>query len=201
MYTHQKGHRPAWRHAVIAAVIGVASTLVVAGPANATIYERFQYEGEDYAAFPYCGLEEVQVDVQFSGRGHIRAGKGKTAGAFYIHDNSSAVQTLTNPENGKFVTISSDAVFQDIKATRVDGSIFEFVSHEVGQPFVLRDMDGNVVLRDRGAITWTYLFDTGGDDVPGGERLEELDVRVSGPHPGFFIEEDDECALAMELIG
>jgi hypothetical protein len=165
------------------------------------MYERFQYAGEDHDAFPYCDLDEVQVDVQFSGKGHIRAGKGKAAGAFYLQDNYSAVETWTNPENGKFATISHNGVFQDIKATRVEGSIFEFVSHEVGQPFVVRDMNGKVVLRDRGAITWTYLFDTGGDDVPGGEWLEDLDVRVSGPHPGFFLGEADECAIAMELIG
>lgn len=201
MNTHPKGRRTSWRHVITAAVIGVASTLVAAGPAHATIYERFQYADEEHFAFPYCGLDEVQVAVQLSGKGHIRAGKGKTAGAFYLHENSSAVQTWTNPENGRFVTISYDAVYKDIKATRVDGSIFEFVSHEAGQPFVLRDMDGNIVLRDRGAISWTYLFDTGGDDEPGGEPLEELDVRVSGPHPGFFLEQDEECALALELIG
>ena len=162
---------------------------------------RFQYADEDHFAFPYCDLDEVQVDVVFSGKGHIRSGKGKTAGAFYLHDNNSAVETWTNPENGKFVTISRHAVFQDIKATRVEGSVFEFVSHEVGQPFVLRDMHGNVVLRDRGLIAYTYLFDTLGDDEPGGDWLGEPDVRVSGPHPGFFLGEAEECALAMELIG
>jgi hypothetical protein len=44
------------------------------------------------------------------------------------------------------------------------------------------------------------LFDTGGDEVPGGEFIELLDVRVSGPHPGFFLEDGDECPTVVELL-
>lgn len=94
------------------------------------------------------------------------------------------LETFTNTANGKYLTILHDAVFQDLKAAHVEGSIFEFVSHEVGQPYVVRDMDGNVVLRDRGALTFSYLVDTLGDDVPGGVWVSEPEVRVSGPHPG-----------------
>ena len=54
------------------------------------------------------------------------------------------------------------------------------------------------MLRDRGAITTTYLFDTLGDDVPGGDFIEELDVRISGPHPGFG---PPDCAGVNNLIG
>lgn len=90
---------------------------------------------------------------------------------------------------------------QDVRATNVGGSVFEFVTHEVGQVFVVRDMDGNLVLRDRGRIAWTYLFDTLGDTEPGGVELDELDVRVSGPHPGYDISDEDYCAAVQDLIG
>ena len=49
---------------------------------------------------------------------------------------------------------------------------------------MLRDMTGGILLRDRGVIRTTVLFDTLGDDTPGGVTLEELDVSVAGPHPG-----------------
>jgi hypothetical protein len=184
------------------AITAAAAVMSVAfvTPVEATMFQKVEsYSGEDN--FPidgFCGLDEVQLNVEFSGRVQIREGKGKQAGAFFVHDNFSVLETITNRQNGKSFTVSRDGVFQDIRATRVDGSIFEFVSHEVGQPFVVRDMDGNVVLRDRGAITFTYLFDTLGDDVPGGEFIEELDVRISGPHPGFG---PPDCAGVHNLIG
>ena len=41
------------------------------------------------------------------------------------------------------------------------------------------------------------MFDTEGDDVPGGIFVEELGADVHGPHPGF----DDFCGLITPLIG
>ena len=177
-----------------------AMSIAFVTPVDATMFQKVEpYAGqENFPIDGFCGLEEVQLKVEFSGRFHIREGKGKQAGAFFAHDNYSVLETITNRQNNKSFTVSRDGVFQDIRATRVDGSIFEFVSHEVGQPFVVRDMDGNVVLRDRGAITFTYLFDTLGDDEPGGEFIEELDVRISGPHPGFG---PPDCAGVNNLIG
>jgi hypothetical protein len=182
--------------------IGLGAGLVAAGPANATMFQKVTpYAGVDN--FPidgYCGLPAVQLNVEFSGRTLIREGKGKQDGAFFFHDNFSVVETITNRDNGKFFTISHDGVYKDVRATRVgDSSIFEFVSQDAGQPFVVRDMDGNIVLRDRGSIAFTYLFDTLGDDFPGGDFIEELDVRISGPHPGFFVE--DECPAVVAMIG
>jgi hypothetical protein len=82
----------------------------------------------------------------------------------------------------------------------VDGPIFEFRVVEAGQPFVIRDSDGNLVARNRGSVHFTYLFDTGGDEEPGGEYVEGSDevIRVAGPHPSF---EASLCDIAGELIG
>jgi hypothetical protein len=187
----------------LVAAIGLLVGLIGAHPASATMFQRSEaYSGEEHISIDgFCGLESVSLDVVFSGRVHIREGKGKQDGAFFLHDNYSVLETITNNDTGRFLTASHDGVIQDIRATRVDGSIFEFVSHEVGQPFVVRDMDGDVVVRDRGALTFTYLFDTLGDDVPGGVFIEELDVRVSGPHPVFFLEPGEECPTVLALIG
>lgn len=193
--------RTSKKRVALALAVGFAGTLAAsAGAAEATIFERFEYAGTDDDEFELCGID-VQYQVEFAGRVRIREGKGKDASAFFLQDNYSATETFTNPENGKFFTISHDGVLQDLTATNVGGSVFEFVTHEVGQPFVVRDMDGNVVLRDRGAITQTYLFDTEGDNVPGGIFLEELDLRISGPHPGFELPPGAECPGVIDLIG
>lgn len=69
---------------------------------------------------------------------------------------------------------------------------------DAGQPFVVEDSDGNVVLRDRGTIRFRYLFDTGGDNQPGGEFVDFLGADINGPHPGF---DTDFCQIAGDLIG
>lgn len=190
-----------WRRRIgVATAVAAAVATATAGVASATIFDRGSYAGGFEETIQICGLN-IHHEVEFSGRYQIREGKNRSDDAFFLHDRYSGLDTFTNLDNGKFLTISHDGLFQDIRATRVEGSIFEFVTHEVGQPYVVRDMDGNVVLRDRGALTITYLFDTLGDDTPGGDWIEDLDVRISGPHPGWFLTPDDECAGLLDLVG
>ena len=62
--------------------------------------------------------------------------------------------------------IRGRAVFHEIKATQVGGDIYEFEAIEAGQPFVVEDSGSNVVVRDRGMIRRTALFDTLGTGCP-----------------------------------
>ena len=181
-----------------AAVAAAAAAMTVLGgaPSNATVVDRGSYSSEPYSfTHDDCGFE-VEVEGTSSGVFRLRSGKRDTATAFYGLDNYSFVETQTNPETGAFVTITANAVFNEIRAERVKGTIFEFEAVEAGQ-FRMYDSDGRLVARDRGSVHFHILFDTEGDDVPGGIFLEELGVDVHGPHPGF----DDFCGLITPLIG
>jgi hypothetical protein len=157
-----------------AAVLAAAVTVLGGAPAGATVIDRQSFVDEPYSfTHDECGFE-VDVEGTFNSRQHVRVGKGKTDSAFYGFDNYSFVETQTNPATGAFVTVKGNAAFHEIKATRVEGSIFEF---------------------DRGNIHIHILFDTEGDDVPGGKFIEELGVDVHGPHI------DDFCGLITEQIG
>lgn len=188
------------RRAAVGLAMALGATVALASPAEATIVHTEHYEGTFQDAFPLCGID-VELDVEFSGRIKIREGKGRDAGAFFLQDHFSVLETFTNPANGKYFTISRNGVFQELKATRIEGSIFEFIAHEVGQPFVLRDMDGNVVVRDRGAIVYRSVFDTLGDDQPGGIELDFEVVKIAGPHPGFAPSDEDVCGVVTSLLG
>ena len=83
----------------------------------------------------------------------------------------------------------------------MDGNVYEFRTIEAGQPFVVRDGVGRVVLRDRGVIRHRLLFDTLGDGMPGGIELDDEIVGVGGPHPGFDQTEEEFCAMVTSLIG
>jgi hypothetical protein len=166
--------------------------------AEVILHEKFADSFSD--DFELCGIP-VHTEFEFSGVTHLRVGTGDQDSAFFLLLRIRTTETITNPANGEFLVIEGDSLQHNTKATPVGGSVFRFTSIEAGQPFVLRDMTGAVLLRDRGVIRTTILFDTLGDDTPGGVTLEELDVSVAGPHPGFFMDEDGFCALVQDLIG
>jgi hypothetical protein len=178
------------------AVAAAAATALVAATAGATVVDRGHYSSEPYSfSYDDCGFV---VDVEGTSSGHFRfrEGKGKTDSAFFTLDNYSFTETQTNPETGEFVTIEANAVFNEIRAKRVEGTIFEFWAVDAGQ-FRMYDSDGRLVARDRGSLQFHILFDTEGDDVPGGIVIEEFPPKVRGPHPGF----DNFCGLITSLIG
>jgi hypothetical protein len=191
---------PSLRRCVATAGVLTLVLLALALPAHAEVilHERFADSFSDDVEL--CGIP-VHTDFEFHGVTHLRVGKGDLDSAFFLLLRIQTTETITNPANGKFLVIEGNTQQHDTKATPVEGSVFRFTSIEAGQPFVLRDMTGAVLLRDRGVIRTTILFDTLGDDTPGGVTLEEIDVRVGGPHPGFFMDDDAFCALARDLIG
>ena len=175
-------------------VLGVLALCAV--PAGATIYERGTYSEDFEETFVDCGITIHEVG-HVDGRYRLREGKGKTAGAFFGHDRFTLETTLTNTANDEFVTLRAHAIFNEIKATRISGTIFEFEAVEAGVPFSMYDSDGTLVARDRGSIHHHAIFDVEDDDVPGAIHIEELDPEVHGPHPGF----DDFCGLLLDQIG
>jgi hypothetical protein len=197
---HRSRPMPSFRRWVATAGVLALAVLAWALPAHAEVilHEKFADSFSD--DFELCGIP-VHSEFEFSGVTHLRVGKGDLDSAFFLLLRIRTTETITNPANGEFLVIEGNNLLHDTKATPVGGSVFRFTSVEAGQPFVLRDMTGTVVLRDRGVIRTTILFDTRGDDTPGGVTLEELDVSVAGPHPGFFTDDDAFCALVQDLIG
>ena len=177
----------------------VAAALVagsVAVSAQATVRERFQFE-DRWSFQEDCGFP-VQVTGSASGVFIGREGKNNDDGVFPYMNQFTFSETWTNPATGEWFVVRGHALFNEVKATHVEGSIFEFRFVEAGQPFVVEDSDGNVVERNSGSVHGTFLFDTGGDDQPGGEYLADLDFWVAGPHPSL---EKHPCDYAVDLIG
>lgn len=177
--------------AALVAGMSIAST----SAALARIVERERYSIEDSFTDEFCGIK-AEFDVEGSGLFMIRADRtGSTA--FLASDRYEYRDVITNPETGEWLVIRGRANFREVKATQVEGDIYRFRAQTAGQHFVIEDRDGNVVYRDRGLLVFEILFDTLGDDVPGGEVLSFELVEIRG-HPGYL---DDICPLALDLIG
>lgn len=179
-------------------VLAVATSLIVGvSPAGTTIFEKGRFSDEFSFTYDDCGFP-VSVEGTEEGRYRIRQGTGKTASAFFLQVTASFREVHTNTDTGEWFVLRGRRVFNEVKATRVEGTIFKFVAIEAGQPFVVENSAGEVVIRDRGVIRFTILFDTKGDAVPGGDLVEFLGADVRGPHPGF---DADFCEIASDLIG
>lgn len=172
------------RHRLVAVVGAAVLVLTLALPASASMFVRERYSGSDAFSYDDCGTV-VDVTVEFGGLFQIRTGTGDDASAFFAHDNYWYRETHVRRSDGKTVVLSGNGNFIETKATRVEGSIFTFTAINAGQLFTARDGDGNVIFRDRGVISETILFDTEGDDVPGGIFLDVLDTSFHGQFPSL----------------
>jgi hypothetical protein len=173
------------------------AALTVAPAAQATIFDRFRLVDEPYSfQDEICGIE-VQIEGTVTGTITLRTGKGKLATAFFEHDNLAFSETWT-AASGRFVTVTGNPNFNEVKAVPLGGNLFRFTAVEAGQPFRLYDSQGNLLLRDRGVIRFTAVFDTLGDDIPGGVLIEELEPSVRGPHPGFA--DETLCPVLVPLL-
>ena len=170
---------------------------VCAAPAGATVIHQGTDSGTDHFTDDSCGFTLVG-DVTFEVKTLLRV--DKSGQAFLEHTTFRETDTITNPDTGGFFFITHRGLYNEIKATQVEGTVYEFVAVEAGQPFVIKDAAGNVVSRDRGVIRHTFLFDTLGDGQPGGEFIVELNDDVNGPHPGFA-PDFPFCDIAAQLTG
>ena len=174
------------------ALVVVPVLAMIVGPARATIAEADTFH--DSFSFTHfdCGFA-VNVEGTADGRFRIRVGTGADETAFFLQSRVSWSEV--HSANGTSITLQGHSLYNEPRAIQVEGSVFEFTSIEAGQPFAIYDASGTLILRDRGVIHHTYLFDTQGDDVPGGIFIEDIDFRISGPHPSFEGGIEDYCAL------
>ena len=167
-----------------------------AGPAAGTIADRGHYAETESSSFVDCGgitFDEVNT---FSGQYMLKATKDPEA--FLLRDTFQFRDVITNRATKKWFVLRGIVNFHEIAYRHVSGTIYEFTANESGQPFVIEDSSGRVVVRDRGNIRHTALFDTLGDAQPGAEFIEETHTLVRGPHPAFD-DPDTFCNAAISL--
>jgi hypothetical protein len=183
---------------LLGAALGSMALLGVGGAqAGATVIERVHFSGSESFTIEDCDFP-LQVESTFRVQAHLRVDKGGQA--FLQEAAFSFRDVVTNPETGRWFVVRGHVQAHEIKATQIEGTVYEFVAIQAGQPFVIEDSAGNVIVRDRGVIRETFLFDTLGDGMPGGVFLESTNFVVHGPHPGLA-EDFSFCEIAAQLTG
>lgn len=183
---------------LLGAALGSMALLGFGGAqAGATVIERVHFSGSESFTNEDCEFP-LEVESTFRLQAHLRVDKGGQA--FLQEAAFSFRDVVTNPETGRWFVVRGHVQAHEIKATQIEGTVYEFVAIQAGQPFVIEDSAGNVIVRDRGVIRETFLFDTLGDGMPGGVFLESTNFVVHGPHPGLA-EDFSFCEIAAQLTG
>ena len=170
----------------------VLLAVALPAPAQAGPLEREHYSGTDSFDFDDCGFV-IHHEVVYEGLFMLKAPREEGAPP-RLFDNYEAHETLT--ANGRTLTIDHQGLYKDLRATLVEGTIYQFVVMEAGQPFVVRDGAGNVLLLDRGVLVATFQVDTKGDsDLENDEFIDGSFSLLAdhGRHPGFYL---DFCEMA-----
>jgi hypothetical protein len=170
--------------------------LAMAAPVRAAPIEWEHYSGTDSFDFSDCGFV-IHDEVVFEGVFMLKAPKTEGAPP-RLFDNYHSIETLS--ANGRWATIEHQGLYKDLHITNVQGTIYQFVAMEAGQPFTVRDSNGNVLLRDRGVLFTTFQVDTLGDTDLGNDVFIDGSwslLKDAGRHPGFYI---DFCAEATNYF-
>jgi hypothetical protein len=175
---------------------GGHGTIAVTRTANAAHYsyiDRFSYSD--------CGFT-VNVVHENSGTFHLRPGRQGDTTPYYF-DNYEWHTVQTNPANGKWFREDGQGLYRDLHITKVEGTVYTFVSQETGRPYTLTDMNGNRVFADRGRLLTTFQVDTKGDaDLSNDEFIEGSFQLLddNGAHP-FWHFDGDFCEIVQNLLG
>jgi hypothetical protein len=178
------------------ALVALAIAFLLTSPVQAgRPLAREHYSVTDSFSFSDCGFP-IDVQVTLSGLFMLKEGHHGDPTPYYF-DNYNIHYVLTNPANGKWVIVDRNGLYKDVHITHVEGTIYRFESIDVGQPNVIRDMDGNVLIRESGLLKYQFTVDTKGDNIlENDEFLTDFEViAANGRHP--FI---DFCGIYSEVL-
>jgi hypothetical protein len=159
------------------------------------------YRWSDQWTYDDCGLP-VEAEGTFEGTFRLldRAGDSTP----YYFDNYNAQVVTRNPANGKWFREEAQGMYRDLSITKIAGTVYQFEAFEVGQPYVLTDMNGQKVYFDRGHLRTTFQVDTKGDtDLSNDEYVEDSWALLAdnGSHPFFYFDGDWCADIVVPLLG
>jgi hypothetical protein len=174
----------------LAAAVLTVTALAVPTAAHAKPEAFDRYSGSESVDVDHCGFT-MHVDVTYEGLFMMKSNKD---GPALWMDNYYALETVT--ANGRTLTIEHQGMLKDTSIEHIQGTIYQVEAMEAGQPTVARDEDGNVLLRDRGLLRFTFQWDTTDPErIDIGSSFELLSEH--GSHPAFFT---DFCVFAEEYF-
>jgi hypothetical protein len=197
--------------------VSVAAAIVLTAALSTQASEASDADGYYQPPTPYqdsgpydpeCGDLGVTAHFWVHGVDSLRFVRGSGGNAFLLDDHFRFFEKWRDSKGHTVLTWRGRFHFKEFYAKRVSkaqvpddlippeglvGPIYLFKSRQTGRE-VVHDADGNVLHRTRGMEAYANLFDTLGDQQPGGTSLRFEVTKREGNFPPLFVE--DVCALA-----
>ena len=193
-----KASKPGWRLPIGAAL---GALLICSATAGAQVIERERYSGTFSGDEESCGYD-LHFEGTYSGLIMWKMRGNQLTPTPYFFDNYEYREVLAL-EDGRGFIIQGNGTYKNISITHVRGTIYRFLSIDVGQVFTIRTLEGRVVERNRGLLKTTFLLDTRGDADPDNDVFIEGSFRFlkdAGKHPAAYSTDEEFCAVIDEAI-
>ncbi len=145
--------------------IAAATAVLVAGGTASAQAAPSRWEitsGTNNFSFEICGRDWTAVST-FTER--LKWKQPREAGAPRLQFAAYQYHVEFTAD-GVTLTTEGHGLFKDRRATHVEGTVWEFIVSDLGVPYSLFDPSGQLLVRDRGVITWSFRVDTLGDVDP-----------------------------------
>ena len=183
--------------ASVLAAVSLALSSVALDPAAANAAGGPQVVTDTYGRQNVeCGYP-IDIAGTFTSSALTRIRSPKDPTTFFDHELFSFREVWTNTATGAWFVIRGQWLSADLAAKHIEGNVYEYISMQAGQPFVIEDSTGRVIARERGVIRFRVQWDTGGDTDPAREFVNFLGLELKGPHPGF---DADTCRYAGDVF-
>jgi hypothetical protein len=154
----------------VTVIVGAALVALNASAPAAASQPFFHGKFSESGSFEepdFCGVA-AHVEWSESGTTVIRPVRNSDGQAFYGHTNFVYTEVISTTAGS--VTLRIRQVFEEQRATHVQGDIWQFQSLFAGTVTVY-DAAGDLLLRGSGVFKGTQEFDTLGDGQPGGQPV------------------------------
>jgi hypothetical protein len=184
-----------WRAGLAALTVTSAVAALGGATVHAEFYDRGTYSYSYTDDVSECGLN-IHLDGSQSGRWVQREWNG----LFPQTHVFQWTETMTNVDNGRFLTIEGRGTFEQLPATNLGGTVWEGSTILV-ESIRFLDESGKPVLTQGGQEKFTGVFDDNGDGLPGTTPIAEVDYRAVGHHPQWEMTEEELCSAEAEWLG
>lgn len=179
------------------AFVTLVGALLASAPAGASVIERVHYSGTFAHEESICG-HELYNEGTFHGLFLLKMRGDEPVP--YFQNKYYVREVQTDTEGNGFIAVSN-GLAKNVRITHVSGTLYRFVTIDVGQVFTIRTLEGRVVERNRGLLKSSFLVDTKGDANPDNDEvLEETFLKEAGKHPEVYSTDEEFCAVIEEAM-
>ena len=177
------------RHWVIGVVAGLATVVAASAPAAAKPLDRGEFHNEfSGVEEDFCEVEGLTVEFNAVVEGRFRA---VTHGddLVYFDEHLDVTNTLTNVDNGNFVTVHDRLINKDLSVTDNGDGTLTVVLLATGNSTIY-DASGTAIGRNPGQTRTEFLLDHAGtpDFPPDDILLSETVIKGSTGRSDDFCE-------------